>query len=63
MVLQTLTIQPDTLVSLCAVCISDNSGGKIGNVATSLLFLEQIIICVVKSCTFWLDLTRRILVS
>ena len=29
MVLQTLTIQPDTLVSLCAVCISDNSGGKI----------------------------------
>jgi len=29
MVLQTLIIQPDTLVSLCAVCISDNSGGKI----------------------------------
>ena len=29
MILQTLTFQPDTWVSLCAVCISDNSGGKI----------------------------------
>ena len=29
MMLQTLTFQPDTLVALCAVCISDNSGGKI----------------------------------
>ncbi len=29
MILQTLTFQPDVLVSLCAVCISDNSGGKI----------------------------------
>ena len=29
MILQTLTFQPDALVSLCAVCISDNSGGKI----------------------------------
>ena len=29
MILQTLTFQPDTWVSMCAVCISDNSGGKI----------------------------------
>ena len=29
MILQALTSQPDTLISLCAVCISDNSGGKI----------------------------------
>ena len=29
MILQTLTFQPDVLVSLCAVCVSDNSGGKI----------------------------------
>ena len=29
MVLQTLILQPEKLVSLCAVCISDNNGGKI----------------------------------
>ncbi len=29
MILQTLTIQPEKLVSLCAVCISDRSGGQI----------------------------------
>ena len=29
MILQTLTFQPEKLVSLCAVCISDNKGGKI----------------------------------
>jgi len=29
MILQTLTFQPEKLVSLCAVCISDNNGGKI----------------------------------
>ena len=29
MILQTLTLQPEKLVSLCAVCISDNNGGKI----------------------------------
>ena len=29
MILQILTFQPDVLVSSCAVCISDNSGGKI----------------------------------
>ena len=29
MILQTLTFQPEKLVSLCAVCISDRSGGQI----------------------------------
>ena len=29
MILQSLTFQPDTLITLCAVCVSDNSGGKI----------------------------------
>jgi len=29
MILQTLIFQPGTWVSMCAVCISDNSGGKI----------------------------------
>ena len=28
MILQTLTLQPEKLVSLCAVCISDRSGGQ-----------------------------------
>jgi len=29
MILQTLTLQPEKLVSLCAVCISDSNGGQI----------------------------------
>ena len=29
MILKTLTFQSDTILSLCTVCISDNSGGKI----------------------------------
>ena len=29
MILKTLTLQPDTVLSLCAVCITDNNGGKI----------------------------------
>ena len=29
MILQTLTVQPEKLVSLCAVCISDRNGGQI----------------------------------
>ena len=29
MILNTLTFQADTLVSLCAICITDNNGGKI----------------------------------
>ena len=29
MILKTLTFQPDTVLQLCAVCITDNNGGKI----------------------------------
>jgi len=29
MILQTLTFQPEKLISLCAVCISDGNGGQI----------------------------------
>ena len=29
MILKTLTFQPDTVLHLCAVCITDNNGGKI----------------------------------
>ena len=29
MILQTLIIQPDAVVSLCAVCLNDNNGGKV----------------------------------
>ena len=29
MILQTITLQPEKLVSLCAVCITDRSGGQI----------------------------------
>jgi len=29
MILQTLVLQPEKLVSLCAVCISDRNGGQI----------------------------------
>ena len=29
MILQTLTIQPEKLVYLCAVCVTDRSGGQI----------------------------------
>ena len=29
MILQTLIFQPTSIMSLCAVCISDNNGGKI----------------------------------
>ena len=29
MILQTLIFQPDTIISLCTVCITDNNGGKI----------------------------------
>ena len=39
MILQSLTIQPDNLVSLCAVCISDNSGGKIAFLIILLAFI------------------------
>ena len=29
MILNTLTFQPDTLLNLCTVCVTDNNGGKI----------------------------------
>ena len=29
MILQTLIFQPDTIISLCTVCITGNNGGKI----------------------------------
>ena len=29
MVLKTLTLQPNKLIQLCTVCITDNNGGKI----------------------------------
>ena len=29
MILTTLIFQPDTVLQLCAVCITDNNGGKI----------------------------------
>jgi len=29
MILKTLTIQPDTVLQLCTVCITGNNGGKI----------------------------------
>ena len=40
MILQTLTLQPEKLVSLCAVCVSDRSGGQIALIIIiSSLFL------------------------
>ena len=29
MILKTLTLQPDAILSLCTICITDNSGAKI----------------------------------
>ena len=29
MIIQTLKFQPDVFISMCAVCVTDNSGGKI----------------------------------
>ena len=41
MILKTLTVQPDATLSLCAVCITDNSGGKIALtiIVSSLILL------------------------
>ena len=41
MILKTLKLQPDAITSMCAVCISDRSGGKIALliIVSSLLFL------------------------
>ena len=41
MILKTLTLQPEAIVSMCAVCISDRSGGQIALliIVSSLIFL------------------------
>ena len=41
MILQTLIFQPEKLVFLCAVCVSDRSGGQIALliIISSLVFL------------------------
>ena len=41
MILKTLTLQSDVINSMCAVCISDRSGGKIALliIVSSLIFL------------------------
>ena len=41
MLLKTLTLQPDAIISMCAVCISDRSGGQIALliIVSSLIFL------------------------
>ena len=41
MILKTLTLQPEAIVLMCAVCISDRSGGQIALliIVSSLIFL------------------------
>ena len=41
MILKTLTLQPDSIILMCAVCISDRSGGQIALliIVSSLIFL------------------------
>ena len=41
MTLKTLTLQPDAIISMCAVCISDRSVGQIALliIVSSLVFL------------------------
>ena len=41
MILKTLTLQHDAIISMCAVCISDRSGGQIALliIVSSLIFL------------------------
>ena len=41
MILKTLTLQPEAIISMCAVCISDRSGGQIALliIVSSLIFL------------------------
>jgi hypothetical protein len=40
-ILEVIKIQPDTLLSMCAVCVSDRSGGRIALliIISSLIFL------------------------
>jgi hypothetical protein len=41
MILEVIKIQPDTLISMCAVCVTDRSGGRIALliIISSLIFL------------------------
>ena len=41
MMLKTITLQPDMITSMCAVCVSDRSGGQIALliIVASLIFL------------------------
>ena len=41
MTLKTLTLQPEAIISMCAVCVSDRSGGQIALliIVASLIFL------------------------
>jgi len=41
MILKTITLQPDMIISMCAVCVSDRSGGQIALliIVASLIFL------------------------
>ena len=41
MIFQTLIFQPEKLISLCAICISDRNGGQIALliIISSLIFL------------------------
>ena len=44
MILKTLTFQSDKVISLCAVCITDNNGGKIAlTIIVSALILLGVI--------------------
>ena len=45
MILQIVTFQPDLLITLCAVCITDNNGGKI---ALLIIVLTLILLGVVN---------------
>ena len=41
MILKTITLQPESVVKLCTVCITDNNGGKIALtiIVSSLILL------------------------
>ena len=41
MTLKVLTFEPDVIISMCAVCVSDRSGGQIALliIVSSLIFL------------------------
>ena len=41
MILKTLTFQPEAVLQLCAVCITDNNGGK---VALTIIVLALILL-------------------